>query len=141
MNAMNLTGNSTGNLVIGNAGNNVLNGGAGDDELIGLGGQDSFRFDTALDAATNVDVLSDFNAADDTIVLENTIFGAFAAGPLADDRFVLGTVALDANDNILYDSATGALLYDPDGSGAAAAIQFAQLDPGAGLSHVDFVIV
>ena len=41
----------------------------GSDDLIGLGGQDLFVFDTPLDAATNLDVIADFNVADDTIQL------------------------------------------------------------------------
>ena len=136
-----LTGNSSGNVVYGNVGNNVLNGGGGNDELVGDLGQDSFLFDTVLDVVINVDVLSDFNVADDTIQLENTIFGAFAAGPLADDRFVVGTAAQDANDRIIYDVDTGALFYDSDGTGAASAVQFAELNPGTALTHLDFLVV
>jgi Ca2+-binding RTX toxin-like protein len=139
--AIDLTGNSSGNVVRGNNGNNVIAGGDGDDELTGLGGQDSFLFDTALSADFNVDVITDFDPASDTIVLENTIFGAFAAGGLAAERFVVGTAAQDASDNIIYDIDTGALYYDSDGTGAAAAIQFAQLNAGTALTHLDFVIV
>ena len=117
--AIDLTGNANGNIVRGNNGNNVINGGDGDDDLTGLGGQDLFLFDTPLDAAVNLDVITDFNVADDTILLENTVFGAFAAGGLAAERFVIGTAALDANDNIIYDAVTGALYYDSDGNGAA----------------------
>jgi Ca2+-binding RTX toxin-like protein len=139
--ALDLTGNSSGNIIRGNNGNNVINGGDGDDELTGLGGADSFRFDTALSAAFNVDVITDFAVGVDTIVLENTIFGAFAAGPLADDRFVNGTTPLDGNDNILYDSATGAIYYDADANGGGAAVLFAQVTAGLALTHDDFMIV
>ena len=139
--AIDLTGNGSGNVVRGNNGANVINGGDGNDELIGLGGQDQYLFNTPLNGTTNVDTLSDFNVADDTIRLEDTIFAAFANGPLADDRFVVGTAALDANDNILYDSATGAVRYDSDGNGAAAAVQFATVTPGLPLTHLDFLIV
>jgi Ca2+-binding RTX toxin-like protein len=136
-----LTGNSSGNLITGNAGNNVLNGAGGDDELVGDLGQDTFVFNTALDEDFNVDVLSDFTAADDTIQLDDMIFGAFATGPLADDRFVVGTAAQDANDNIIYDIDSGALFYDSDGTGGAAAIQFATVSAGLALTHLDFLIV
>jgi Ca2+-binding RTX toxin-like protein len=139
--AINLTGNATGNVVRGAAGNNRLNGGDGRDDLIGLGGQDQFLFDTALNAATNVDRIVDFNVADDTIMLENTIFSVFAAGPLPAERFIVGTAALDANDNVIYNSTTGALLYDSDGNGAGAAVQFAALASGLALTANDFVIV
>jgi Ca2+-binding RTX toxin-like protein len=135
-----LTGNETSQEVRGNDGDNVLNGGDGNDQLTGRGGQDSFVFDTALDAAGNVDALTDFNVADDTIVLENTIFGAFAAGDLAEERFIVGTTPLQDNDNILYDIDAGILYYDSDGNGAAAAVQFATIAPGTALTHQDFIV-
>ena len=40
-----------------------------------------------------------------------------------------------------YNSADGALFYDADGSGAIAAVQFAQVSAGLALSQNDFVIV
>jgi Ca2+-binding RTX toxin-like protein len=139
--AIDLTGNANGNNVRGNAGNNAVNGGDGRDTLTGLGGQDSFLFDTPLDAAVNLDVITDFDVADDTILLENTVFGAFAAGGLAAERFVVGTAALDASDNIIYDAVTGRLFYDSDGTGAAAAIQFAEVTAGLALTELDFLVV
>jgi Ca2+-binding RTX toxin-like protein len=139
--AIDLAGNETGNVVRGNNGANVINGGAGDDELTGLGGQDAFLFDTALDAATNVDVIVDFSVADDTIRLDDAVFSVFATGGLAAERFVVGAAAQDGNDNIIYDDATGSLLFDVDGNGTAAAIQFAQLSPGLALTNNDFLVV
>ena len=131
--AINLTGNSSGNMVIGNNGNNVINGGDGDDELIGRGGYDYFVFNTALDAASNVDVLSDFNVADDSDRAGRTRCSrSLGLGALSAGEFVIGPAAQDANDHIIYNSATGALLYDSDGSGATAAVQFAAV--GAGLA-------
>jgi Ca2+-binding RTX toxin-like protein len=137
-----LTGNATGNVVRGNNGENTIGGGGGNDELTGLGGQDVFLFDTPLDAATNVDVITDFDyAIGEYIMLENTIFGAFAAGPLAAERFVIGTAAQDASDNIIYNDVTGALYYDSDGNGAAAAIQFAQLSPGTTFWWLNILVI
>jgi serralysin len=139
--AINLTGNANGNIVRGNNGNNVINGGDGRDELTGRGGQDHFVFNTALNAVSNVDEITDFNVADDTIHLENLVFTALANGPLAATQFVIGTAAQDANDRIIYNSATGALLYDADGAGGVAAVQFAQLGAGLALTSQDFLIV
>jgi Ca2+-binding RTX toxin-like protein len=138
---INLTGNASGNVVIGNNGSNFLNGGGGNDELIGRGGQDYFVFNTALDAATNVDLLSDFNVADDTIVLDDAVFTALTPFNLSAGQFVVGAAAQDADDRIVYNSATGALLYDGDGAGGTAAIQFAAVTPGLGLSHLDFLVM
>jgi serralysin len=139
--AINLTGNASGNTVRGNNGNNVINGRGGNDFLTGLGGADSFRFDTPLSAAFNVDVITDFNVAADTIQLDDAVFSAFANGPLAAERFVVGPAALDASDNIIYNSGTGAISYDSDGNGAGAAIQFARVTAGLALTHLDFIVV
>jgi serralysin len=139
--AYSLTGNASGNVILGNDGANVIGGGGGNDELTGRGGADSFLFDTPLDAAFNVDVITDFVVADDTIRLEDSVFAAFATGPLAAERFVVGTTAQDASDNVIYNDVTGALLYDSDGNGAAAAVQFAQLGAGLALTNLDFLVV
>jgi serralysin len=139
--AINLTGNANGNDVTGNNGSNRINGGDGRDTLTGLGGQDQFLFDTPLNAAGNVDRIVDFSVADDTILLENAIFTAFAMGGLTAERFVVGAAAQDASDNIIYNNVTGALLYDSDGTGAVAAIQFAQLSAGLALTNLDFLVV
>jgi Ca2+-binding RTX toxin-like protein len=139
--AINMTGNGAGNTVRGNNGSNVINGGGGRDDLIGLGGQDHFLFDSALNAATNVDRILDFNVADDTIRLENAVFTTLAAGGLGAGQFVIGAAAQDANDRVIYNSSTGALFYDADGTGAGAAIQFATLSTGLALTAQDFLVV
>jgi Ca2+-binding RTX toxin-like protein len=138
---INLTGNGSGNEIIGNFGDNLINGGGGRDYLTGGFGQDRFRFDAPLDARFNIDVITDFNVADDTILLQDTTFSAFAVGPVEDGRFVVGTAALDANDNLIYDPSTGALYYDSDGNGGTAAIQFATLSRGLALTHLDFDVI
>jgi serralysin len=139
--AIDLTGNETGNVVRGNAGANVINGGGGNDHLTGLGGQDAFLFNTALDAAFNVDVIADFSVADDTIRLENAVFVGLNAGTLAASQFVIATAAQDADDRIVYDAATGALSFDADGVGGAAAVQFADIGTGLVLTSLDFLVV
>lgn len=52
-----------------------------------------------------------------------------------------GTSAQDAGDRILYDSATGQIWYDSDGTGAAAKILFATLAIGTSVSAADFLII
>ena len=44
------------------------------------------------------------------------------------------TTAQDASDRLICDTSTGYLYYDADGSGGAAAIQIAVLDPGLALT-------
>jgi serralysin len=144
--AINLTGNATNNDIFGNNGNNTIAGGDGEDDLTGFGGQDRFVFNTALDAAGNVDEILDFAVGVDTIVLENAVFTALPViGNLGRDltaaEFVIGTAAQDASDRIIYNSATGALSYDSDGVGGAAAILFAEVTPGLALTNQDFLVV
>jgi Ca2+-binding RTX toxin-like protein len=142
LDGINLTGNANGNVVRGNAGNNILSGRDGRDELTGLGGQDSFLFDTPLNAATNVDRITDFNVTDDTILLDQTIFSSsLGLGNISAGELVIGTAAQDANDRIIYNSSTGALFYDNDGVGGNAQVQFATLSTGLALTNLDFLVV
>jgi Ca2+-binding RTX toxin-like protein len=69
-------GNAGNNVLFGNAGNNVLNGGAGDDRLIGGAGADTFWF---LGRDAGRDRIADFNVADDTVVLDRSMFADYAA--------------------------------------------------------------
>ncbi|WP_156885695.1 beta strand repeat-containing protein [Massilia niastensis] len=123
---------------IGNTLNNTITGGAGANVLTGGAGKDSFVFNTALNAS--VDTITDFVVVDDTILLENAIFTKLAAGALNAGNLRLGVKALDADDFIVYDSATGALSYDADGSGAGAAVRIALIGTGKALTSLDFVV-
>ena len=130
----------------GGAGNDHLNGGLGNDRLVGNLGLDTFVFDTALNGTTNVDRITDFSVADDTIHLDHAIFSGsgLATGALSSAAFRSGagvTTAGDATDRIIYDTGSGNLYYDADGAGGAAAIQFATLDNKALLTAADFFIV
>ena len=49
--------------------------------------------------------------------------------------------AQDADDRIIFNAATGNLFYDRDGTGAAAALQFARANGLPSLTNADFVIV
>jgi Ca2+-binding RTX toxin-like protein len=139
-----LTGNEIAQTVIGNAGSNILDGKEGSDTLSGLSGMDFFVFSTAL-GATNVDTITDFSVAADTIQLENAIFAALATtGTLAADAFQANATGLaaDASDRIVYETDTGKLFYDADGSGAGATgIQFATVTDGLALTNADFVVI
>ena len=136
---INLTGNEYGQVLVGNAGANVLDGGLGNDLLQGLGGADTFQFTTALGAG-NVDTILDFSAGD-KITLDHAAFTGLLPGLLPDGAFVIGTAALDADDRIIYDSATGALYFDVDGFGGAAAVQFATLTGLPILTAGDFTVI
>jgi serralysin len=83
-------------------------------------------FDVAPGAA-NADLIIDFGSEGDTIVLDGNAhanIGASGAFALDDPRFfqVAGASSgHDADDRVIYDTSTGRLWYDADGSGAGAA--------------------
>ena len=140
--AIDLTGNSSSNAITGNDGANVINGGDGRDTLTGRAGQDNFLFNTPLSEAANIDRITDFTVADDTIWLEDAIFSSsLGLGNISFGEFVVGAAAQDANDRIIYNSGTGALYYDSDGNGGIAQVQFATLSTGIALTYLDFYVV
>jgi Ca2+-binding RTX toxin-like protein len=140
-----LTGNASANSLSGGSGNDFLSGGLGNDILTGGAGRDIIRFDTLFDALNNRDTVTDFNAFDDTIQLENAVFTSLMKpGTLTADSFHAGagiTCAADANDYLIYNSTLGSLYYDADGNGAGAAVQFATLTGAPALTNLDFVVI
>jgi Ca2+-binding RTX toxin-like protein len=133
-------------LLSGGLGNDWLFGGSAQDTLYGGSGHDRFVFDTQLNPSSNVDVIQDFTASEDHIVLEDAVFTALGKGSakgvtIAPDLFVAGTQAQGAEDRIIYDQDTGSLYYDADGTGSTAQVKFAALTNKATLSHHDFLII
>ncbi len=135
-----LDGGSGDDVLVGGPGPDELNGGSGSATLTGGGGADHFVFDVSL-APDVLTTITDFTPGVDAIHLSSGVFaGIGAAGVLGAAAFAIGEAASDAAARILYDPATGALSHDPDGSGGAAAIQFAKLAAGLALSHMDIVV-
>ena len=125
----------------GDSGHDYLNGGLGNDTLTGREGQDTFAFSTKL-GAKNVDQITDFQHADDSIKLSKAVFGKIQKGMLSKDAFHIGSKAHDKSDRIIYNEKTGALSYDADGSGTKyAAVKFAQLKAKTLLQADDFFVV
>jgi Ca2+-binding RTX toxin-like protein len=131
------------------AGNDSLYGGLGNDTLIGGSGADAFVFNTKLNAKTNLDVINDFVSKTDQIYLDDQIFtGITKLGSFDnnDPRFYSSSTATEGHDwtdRIVYNTTTGALYYDPDGSGTKAAVQIAILgvDSHPKLMASDIVII
>ncbi|MCB5176991.1 calcium-binding protein [Microvirga lenta] len=148
-----LIGASGNDRLSGGAGGDLLNGGAGNDVLRGGAGVDHFVFSTNLDTA-GVDRITDFRGRiGEKIMLNAYVFEAVEVSPklpvdvdardrggLAASNFVVGKSAQDASDRIVYDQETGALYYDADGNGAAAAVQFAQFRAGTVLKADYFLV-
>ena len=143
-----VVGGNGADTLYGDAGNDLLRGGAGNDLLYGGTGNDVFRFDTALSTSTvkNVDSIRTFNPAQDTIQLENSIFtkfGTSATGVINAAHFKANTTGLaqDSNDYLIYETDTGKLFYDSNGSVAGGSVQIALLDPNLALTSADYVLV
>jgi Ca2+-binding RTX toxin-like protein len=139
-----ISGNSGANQLVGRSGDDILNGRLGNDTMVGGPGSDTFLFATPPNSTSNRDTIRDFNPADDTIMLAKAVFtGIGGLGTLAAAQFVADTtgVAHDANDHIIYDTDSGRLIYDSNGSAAGNAVVFALLDPNLGLTNSDFFIV
>ncbi len=68
--------------------------------------------------AGNVDRIFDFIVADDTIRLDKSVFHGAGIGRAAGGGVPRGAAAVDADDRIMYDAGTGALIYDSNGNAA-----------------------
>lgn len=138
---INGTGNALNNTLTGNAGKNVLNGGLGSDTMLGGAGNDTFVFKTVLGAG-NIDRIIDFTVIDDTIRLDDAIFVGLVTGNLAASAFAsnLTGTASDGFDRIIYETDTGRLYFDADGSGGGARVHFATLSANLALTNADFFV-
>lgn len=146
-----ITGNAANNVLSGAAGNDSLDGGAGNDKIFaGLGldtmkggtGNDIFVFNTVPSAA-NADKILDYNAAADTIQIENGVFTGLGAatGVIAATKFYIGAKAHLATDRMIYNQVTGALYYDADGTGASQQVLVATLTTHPAITKADIVII
>ena len=140
-----ISGSSAANMLAAAEGNDTLDGRAGNDSLEGGAGADQFLFSAAPGAA-NADLITDFGAGQDKIVLDGNSHansgssGNFAAG---DARFwssASGT-AHDADDRVIYNTSTGELWYDADGNGASARQLIVTLQGTPSLAATDIAIV
>ena len=140
-----VSGNAGGNEINGRRGNDTLSGAGGNDTLSGGAGQDSFAFAEAPSAG-NVDRITDFVSGTDGLELDSGVFTAIgAAGKFSsgDARFWAApgaTSGHDATDRIVYNTSTGNLYYDADGSGSGAAQLIATLQGAPGLVAADIAV-
>ncbi|MBX7459196.1 M10 family metallopeptidase C-terminal domain-containing protein [Qipengyuania sp. 1NDH17] len=121
----------------GGNGGDLLSGGFGVDILTGGSGPDTFEMEMFGDA--NMNIITDFDTAEDSISLRRNVgFGELAWGQLSESAFAYGTQASDANDRIIYQWSTGKLFYDPDGVGGEQAYLFAQVTAQTALKASHF---
>jgi Ca2+-binding RTX toxin-like protein len=124
-----ITGLAGNDALNGGAGNDTLVGGLGDDQLTGGDGQDRFVFESAIKNGSNVDTVTDFVSGIDKIALAGSIFTALRGDTDLSDNLWLttSTSPATARSYLVFDPQSGALSYDPDGSGPATSIAICTL--------------
>ncbi|UZO74948.1 DUF4347 domain-containing protein [Microcystis aeruginosa str. Chao 1910] len=147
---INGTGNAANNILTGNSGNNILNGSDGNDTLIGGTGNDTITGGAGGDRFTfnnrneGIDTITDFlsSQGDKITVSAGGFGGGLAAGvAITAAQFVLGTTALNASNRFIYNTITGGLFFDGDGTGTLAAIQIATLSSKPTLTASDILVL
>jgi Ca2+-binding RTX toxin-like protein len=111
----------------GGAGNDVLTGGEGFDYMTGEAGSDTFVYNAVSDGTIS-EQIGDWQGGVDKLRIDASAFGGgLAAGALAANQLVIGTVANQAFGQFLYNAGNGVLYWDADGTGAGSAVAFTRL--------------
>jgi serralysin len=140
-----LVGAAGGQNLSGRSGNDTLAGAAGVDTLWGGAGADQFIF--AENGNANADLLYDFTSGSDKVVADNSAMAALGAeGNFAtgDSRFRAGagiTTGQDGDDRLIYNTSTGSLYYDADGSGSGGSLLVVTLQGNLTFAASDITIV
>jgi Ca2+-binding RTX toxin-like protein len=132
----NVVGSKFADKLTGDGGSNVLSGGPDKDTLTGGGGADTFYF---ANAKEGIDTITDYSG--DKIGLSQD---SFSLTSLQDGvNFIAENAPLSrgAESTILYDTKTGALYWDPDGTGSQAPVEFAILTGHPHLAAGDFLLM
>jgi hypothetical protein len=107
-----INGGAGNDSINGAAGDDRINGGYGNDMLTGGTGKDTFVFADTLNKTRNLDTITDFSVADDSIWLENAIFGKLGTGTLSQPGmlnsafFTIGDKAKDNTNCLTFNKAT-----------------------------------
>jgi Ca2+-binding RTX toxin-like protein len=102
---------------------------------------------SAAAGGANADRISVFESGSDEIAFENAVFtrlGAEGAWASGDGRFYAAagaSAAQDASDRLVYDTESGELYYDADGSGGAGALIVATLEGAPTLAASDITVI
>jgi Ca2+-binding RTX toxin-like protein len=136
----NISGGSGNDNLAGNGGNDFVRGGTGIDRLTGGTAADRFRFDTAASkTSSNRDLVTDFSrSSGDKLSFSKKVYGGFGtATGITSAQLRAGAgviVASNTTQRFLYDTTTGILRFDRDGSGSSySVLQIAQL--GSSTTH------
>jgi Ca2+-binding RTX toxin-like protein len=131
-------GTDTNNLLRGGAGNDTLEGFLGNDTLIGGAGADKFELSSRKPFLNdgNRDTIIDFTVGEDKIYLQYLGLNSLEAGV----NFLVDEGPTGARATLLYNTATGMLSFDEDGTGSERAVEIALLSNKAKLTTADFIL-
>lgn len=155
----NVTGGSGDDVICGDNYRNVLKGGSGDDLLQGFGGRDTIEGGLGRDTliggtgidcfvfslkttSESADYIVDFRPSEDYIHLRSgsrdQILGTIVA-----TSFVANSTgrATDSDHRVIYNTSTGSVFYDSDGSGKLEAVELFYVTPGVDLSYENFIYI
>jgi VCBS repeat-containing protein len=145
-----IKGGAGNDALVGGNGNDLLFGGLGNDQLLGGQGADTFVFDTAP-GVNNVDTIFDFEAGGsasnqtvDIVQLDHTVFSGLSVGALQPGvSFVSNSTgsASGTHAQIIFNSTTGDLYYDSDGTGSQGPVLSAHLTLTGTLDASDFNVI
>ncbi|MCF2150954.1 tandem-95 repeat protein [Desmonostoc muscorum LEGE 12446] len=121
-----INGNSGNDLLRGGEGDDILVGGQGNDVLVGGVGADFFAYNSNGEFTTTIfgiDTITDFNSSEgDKIVLDKTTFSAITSavgtGFSNTNDFQITNLAGTSTATIVYNSVSGQLFYNQNGSAA-----------------------
>jgi Ca2+-binding RTX toxin-like protein len=147
-----ITGSATDDLLDGGDGNDILDGSSpfdpttsGFDTMTGGTGADSFVM-ADRQSQSAFDRITDFTSGVDTIRFDATRMDGLGAGGhfvAGDGRFHAAagaTGAHDADDRVIFNTSTGQLFHDADGTGSQVAKLVAILQAGAILVATDIAV-
>ena len=147
-----LTGNSADNYLSGDTGADklsgglgadTLRGGLGNDTLTGGGGNDVFIFDTAPNASTNRETITDFVSGSDKLQFAHSVYVDLVNSPVGSDEFISGPGVIMATTNMqhfIYNTINGALYYDSDGAADTSPVLVAMLTGAPTLTAADIMV-
>lgn len=157
--ALTVTATTGSNVIATGTGADAINAGTGDDTIDAGGGNDTVTGGAGSDSITlgagsdflvlnslvGADTVADFAASADKIQLSKAVYtGLGSTGALAASAFESNaglTAAATAAGRVIYDSTTGDLYYDADGSGGTAAVLVATLTGAPSISATNFLVI
>ena len=133
-----LSGNLGADLIQGLGGQDTIEGGQGADTLYGGTGDDYFVFSVDTSSASADDIV-DFRSSDDSIHLVSA-GNDQSLGQLEDASFLANSTGLASGieDRVIFNTISGQVFYDCDGSGEKPAIELFSLNPSVDVTAADF---